>query len=554
MKRFSEQFHKKASSIRLKAAERRELKDRLVSYMEYHPLPAELRTPKQSKVAAADPALRSEPFRVVRIDFTLIRHALGALMLLVVVGVPFIAERSVPGDILYPVKVQFNEEVRSTLAMSPYAQVEWETERLERRLAEARLLAREGKLTEAVEAEVAEAIKTHSDNAKANIAKLREEDEDEAAIAEIAFASALAVQTEVLEGQAAKETTDSDREEGRSVATLASIVAEESRVAEATQASGKPSYEKLLARVELETTTAEELFASVREVASAEDIQNIERRLADVNRKLQSAISIHEGTTMTAEPDSTTASPADTSTEPDPTSEVVESAATGTEAATTASSEQVEAVPVATEPEVVEESVAVGTPADPEAAVELLRSALTDVRKLISFMTDIDVKENVSIDELLPIVLTADEEIALIKNTLEEVALAQTELANRAVPAESAEKFAIGEEKLTSLIARSRDALASEQLRAAKETADEALLVVTDLFAMTSATPQLEDDTSSEPPAETESTTDTDEAEGEIADESTIEQSEVDGDASSDPTEIEAPATAATPTAAETIE
>ena len=46
MKRFSEQLYKKSTSVKLQAAEKRELRERLVSYMEYHPLPAEMKTKK----------------------------------------------------------------------------------------------------------------------------------------------------------------------------------------------------------------------------------------------------------------------------------------------------------------------------------------------------------------------------------------------------------------------------------------------------------------------------------------------------------------------------
>ncbi len=38
MKRFSEQFYTKAQSVKLQAIEREELRRRIVSYMEYHPI------------------------------------------------------------------------------------------------------------------------------------------------------------------------------------------------------------------------------------------------------------------------------------------------------------------------------------------------------------------------------------------------------------------------------------------------------------------------------------------------------------------------------------
>ena len=59
---------------------------------------------------------------------------------------------------LYLVKVHFNEEIRSTLALSPYEKVAWETKRIERRIAEARLLASEGNLTDELGAGVVDNI------------------------------------------------------------------------------------------------------------------------------------------------------------------------------------------------------------------------------------------------------------------------------------------------------------------------------------------------------------------------------------------------------------
>lgn len=498
MKRFTEQFNKKASGIKLRANERRELRDRIVSYMEYHPLPAELRQAVDTKAKkVSEFAPTSEPFTTFSFDFGMIRNVVGLFAIILVIGVPVIAERSMPGDVLYPVKVQFNEEVRGTLALSPYAQVEWETERLERRLTEARLLASEGKLTDEVEAGVALAIKSHSDSAKASIAKIRETDADDAALAEITFASALSAQNEAFESQVAKEDKTNDGSDGRSVASLATVVAEETRVAQATQANAKPSYEKLLARVEQETTEAYELFASIEEVALPEEVTDIERRLNDIKRKVAEALSLHASgpaelviePALPQAPDSQTAA-TDTPT----TSEAVtDEVATDTEPVT-------EIVIEAVEPETEGAE-------DTEQAIALLRAALTDTQKLISFMTNIDVRENVNIDELVPVSLTNDEKILLIKNTLKEVATLRTEMDKRSVPEVVAEKFAIGEARLESLVAEATSALNTDELIVAKARADEALHVASDLFAMSSATPQLEAAASTTEPADEERST-----------------------------------------------
>ena len=288
MKRFSEQFKKKSDSIRMRASERRELRARIVSYMEYHPVVDATSATKRKRAEG----IISEPFKAILINMTYVRSFAGVFALFLVVGVPFIAERSVPGDILYPVKIQLNEEVRSTLSLSPYAKVEWETQRLERRIAEARLLADEGKLTQAIEAEVAQAVKDHTTAAQKGIETMRESDSDGAAIAEITFASALAVQSEVLEGQVANDEANQTNPEGRSVVALAGVVAEARTNAENAQKTA-PSFEKLLGRVEAETTRAYELFASVRTEASPAEVASIERRLADIERKVSQAIEMH---------------------------------------------------------------------------------------------------------------------------------------------------------------------------------------------------------------------------------------------------------------------
>ena len=96
MKQFSEQLHKKATTtVKLQAAEKRELRERLVAYMEYHPLPAAMKAPA-SKPRAEQVA--SEAFTMVKVPFhALFKYgAIAAAFVLVVI--PFVAEKAVPGD------------------------------------------------------------------------------------------------------------------------------------------------------------------------------------------------------------------------------------------------------------------------------------------------------------------------------------------------------------------------------------------------------------------------------------------------------------------------
>lgn len=430
MKRFAEQLKKRSESVRLRAVERGELRDRLVTYMEYHPLPESAGVAKKQGNAS----IRGEQFFAIRFSSPQVRGFISAFVVLVLIIIPIAAERSLPGDVLYPVKVNVTEEIRSSLAVSPYAKVEWETRRLERRIAEARLLASEGRLTQEVGSEVAEAVKAHTNAAQQGIAELRKSDSDEAAIAEITFESALTVQSEVLEVALKRETEAgaSSTAPGHSVAALVGAVEEARKDATASQSGIPPSYEKLVARMETETTRAYELFESIKEVASEEEEANIERRLDDIRRK-------------------------------------------------------VEAAALQNEENDADELVAASSTPDVHTEIGLLRTALSDLQKLISFMTDIDVRENVTIEKLIPITLTTEERLSALtqmQNEVEEAIVRISEAYEEYADDERTEKLALGLIELEARASTSKAALESEDLDVAQDELTEAIVLVRDINAL----------------------------------------------------------------------
>lgn len=494
MKRFSQQFKKKSETIRLRASERSDLRDRLTSYMEYHPLPAE----RKAVQKISTEGIVSESFKTISISMTYIRGIAGVFAVFMIVGVPVVAERAVPGDMLYAVKTNITEEVRASLTLSPYAKVEWETTRLERRVAEARLLATEGKLTPEAEAEVAQAVKEHTDAAQEGIASIRETDEDEAAMAEITFASAMEVQSDVLAGNIAKTPDSVDSvEKGHSIVALAGIVNGVRDHATVAQADSKPSYEKLLANVESQTTRVYELFESVKQQAGAEEILDIERRLADIGRKVDMAMALHAN-----EPEAIVEVESvveefvgeEVSTEEEVLVDAVE------EVVTEDISEDVEVptaedAPEASEEETVEEVLVeevVLTNEERNAyIIALLREALTGVQKLIIFMTDIDVRENVTIEELLPVTFTEQERTKTILSQLDAVLLIQSKLETAVITDVLREKVVFGSTLLAAELETLTQMLEEGNLDQAEKNIAEAAVIAQDLLKLVDTLPRI---------------------------------------------------------------
>jgi hypothetical protein len=99
--------------------------------------------------------------------FSVHRYSYGTLAILIVLStssVSFAAEKALPGDILYPIKVNINESVRSAFTVNPEAKAKWESDKIFRRVEEAETLAAQGKFDEASLLEVENLIDAHFEN------------------------------------------------------------------------------------------------------------------------------------------------------------------------------------------------------------------------------------------------------------------------------------------------------------------------------------------------------------------------------------------------------
>lgn len=379
-------FTKEAAKIHLSARERRDLRERLVSYMEYHPL----RMPQPQRVKPARSFVHFGAY-LVRM-----RPLVGAVALLFFIVVPVAAERALPGDTLYAIKVGVNEELRGQFAFSPYEKMLWETERVERRVAEARVLASEGRLTEANEDVLEARVRSHTEAFQGQLAELRTTDAEGAAIAEVTLESALDVQSVVLDSETAARALSAEVGTGN-VAGIADIVREaRSDVASSTKTGTQPSYARMAARVDEDTTRIHALATSIENQLTDAHRAEFDARMTRVEEDIAAAAAAHE-------------------------------AGNDTE------------------------------------AVETLISVLATTQKLVAFLSNFDLRSQVSLNRLVPPRLTEEELVADLTERIEMLRTREEELAEQGAALAEPLRTEVGE-KLAALTQTREDA--SEALEA----------------------------------------------------------------------------------------
>jgi len=121
-----------------------------------------------------------------------------AIVLLLTGGVSVGAQQSLPGDTLYPVKVNINEEVRGWFALSESARAGFNADIAEERLKEAEELAAEAKLDAETRAMLQERFQEFADRVAERTSKFEDRDADVAARVSADFETALQVHERIL--------------------------------------------------------------------------------------------------------------------------------------------------------------------------------------------------------------------------------------------------------------------------------------------------------------------------------------------------------------------
>lgn len=196
---FRKQLKDLTADIHLSADEKDRMRERLEAYRSYRPIRRE---------TAARTAAYSV-FSTAHLRF--VAPALAVALVFVSGGVSYAAERAIPGNVLYPIKVHVNEEVRSALTFDEETQLSWDIRRAERRLEEAAALVAEGKTDAETHAALRTKFEKHTEAVAEHVEAVEEENPTLALEAHSEFEASLMAHSEVIERLA-------DREGGREAA------------------------------------------------------------------------------------------------------------------------------------------------------------------------------------------------------------------------------------------------------------------------------------------------------------------------------------------------
>jgi Domain of unknown function (DUF5667) len=132
-----------------------------------------------------------------------------AAALLLMSGTAYAAQGSLPGDVLYPIKVSVTEPLEGALAISAQAKAQWNASIAQERVDEAAELASNGELSTTTTQELESNFTQHADAATALNAEVAENDPAEGAQLTVQLRASLQGQAALLVGTSTQERVNS---------------------------------------------------------------------------------------------------------------------------------------------------------------------------------------------------------------------------------------------------------------------------------------------------------------------------------------------------------
>jgi len=276
MEKLYEQFKKATKSISLTREEKVAMREKLVLYMEYKPIRDAFSAPERSFI---------ERFSM---PFFRAHHFSGAFLIAAVVasstfGVSFAAEDSLPGDLLYNIKVNINEEIKTAFLSSEESRITWERERAERRLVEASQLEAEGRLDDEKQQKVSELFAEHTSAMVEQVRAVEESDPVFAAEMSSMLEDSLDAHEAVLARLIVEQENGSDEGARELVAQVRTVAMEVEKI--------RNEAEEKIAIDETELTNVEDVEEGQSEVA---EVPTGEPNTESVNLRVRAAYRAQE--------------------------------------------------------------------------------------------------------------------------------------------------------------------------------------------------------------------------------------------------------------------
>lgn len=163
----NEEMNKKIELLKkvsLRLSEKQEMKEKISRFIDLTPVTGN----------STSRPIQQRSYSGLFTSFQSLRFMPALLILAVLVGggVSFAAEGSLPGDTLYPIKLNVNEEVAAALDFSSEAKAKRQAALAEKRLEEAVTLAAEGKLTTEAKEQLALNFEKHAEKFEEHIEKV----------------------------------------------------------------------------------------------------------------------------------------------------------------------------------------------------------------------------------------------------------------------------------------------------------------------------------------------------------------------------------------------
>ena len=173
MENIIKQLKNGAKDTRLSYVEKAAIKSQLLHYVKNHPAG----DTSHSYVRGTPSPFSIQNFRNKK---TLTAFVIGGILMGSTVSLA--AENTVPGDVLYPVKIHINEPVLGVIAVTPQAKADWNILRAERRLVEVEKLATVPSASPEIKASAKANFQADTNRVQARIADFEDTDDHEDAV------------------------------------------------------------------------------------------------------------------------------------------------------------------------------------------------------------------------------------------------------------------------------------------------------------------------------------------------------------------------------------